>query len=59
MYLGDNVLLEGLRRFVREFERTRPDAQIFLARVPSRSDSAWRCSKATGSCAWSRSLASS
>ncbi len=34
MYLGDNVLLEGLRRFVDEFERTRPDAQIFLARVP-------------------------
>ena len=34
MYLGDNVLLEGLTRFVQEFERTRPDAQIFLARVP-------------------------
>jgi glucose-1-phosphate thymidylyltransferase len=34
MYLGDNVLLEGLGRFVEEFERTRPDAQIFLARVP-------------------------
>jgi len=34
MYLGDNVLLEGLRRFVEEFERTRPDAQIFLAKVP-------------------------
>ncbi len=34
MYLGDNVLLEGLGRFVKEFERTRPDAQIFLARVP-------------------------
>ncbi len=34
MYLGDNVLLEGLTRFVNEFERTRPDAQIFLARVP-------------------------
>jgi glucose-1-phosphate thymidylyltransferase len=34
MYLGDNVLLEGITGFVREFERTRPDAQIFLARVP-------------------------
>jgi len=34
MYLGDNVLLEGVAGFVREFERTRPDAQIFLARVP-------------------------
>ncbi len=34
MYLGDNVLLEGLRGFVEEFERHRPSAQIFLARVP-------------------------
>jgi glucose-1-phosphate thymidylyltransferase len=34
MYLGDNVLPEGLTRFVQEFEQTRPDAQIFLARVP-------------------------
>jgi glucose-1-phosphate thymidylyltransferase len=34
MYLGDNVLLEGVTRFVQEFERARPDAQIFLARVP-------------------------
>jgi glucose-1-phosphate thymidylyltransferase len=34
MYLGDNVLLEGVSRFVREFDRARPDAQIFLARVP-------------------------
>jgi glucose-1-phosphate thymidylyltransferase len=34
MYLGDNVLLEGVTRFVRGFERHRPDAQIFLAEVP-------------------------
>jgi glucose-1-phosphate thymidylyltransferase len=34
MYLGDNVLPEGLTRFVEEFERTGPEAQIFLARVP-------------------------
>src|SRR5262249_38121983 len=34
MYLGDNGLLEGVAGFVGEFERTRPDAQIFLARVP-------------------------
>jgi glucose-1-phosphate thymidylyltransferase len=34
MYLGDNVLLEGVKRFVDEFERNEPDAQIFLARVP-------------------------
>ena len=34
MYLGDNVILEGVTSFVREFERTRPDAQIFVAKVP-------------------------
>jgi glucose-1-phosphate thymidylyltransferase len=34
LYLGDNVLLEGITRFVQEFERHRPSAQIFLARVP-------------------------
>ena len=33
VYLGDNVLLEGVGRFVREFERHTPNAQIFLARV--------------------------
>lgn len=34
MYLGDNILLEGVSRFVRQFEEHAPDAQIFLARVP-------------------------
>ena len=34
MYLGDNLLLEGLGGFVRGFERHRPNAQIFLAAVP-------------------------
>ncbi len=33
LYLGDNVLLEGVARFVEEFERMRPDAQILLTRV--------------------------
>lgn len=33
MYLGDNVLLEGITRFVQEFERHKPNAQIFLAKV--------------------------
>ena len=33
-YLGDNVLLGGIVRFVREFENHRPNAQIFLTRVP-------------------------
>lgn len=34
MYLGDNVVLEGIAGFVAGFERHRPDAQIFLAKVP-------------------------
>lgn len=33
MYLGDNLLLEGLTAFVQEFERHRPNAQIFMTRV--------------------------
>ena len=33
LYLGDNVLVEGVTRFVREFERARPDAQILLTHV--------------------------
>jgi glucose-1-phosphate thymidylyltransferase len=33
-FLGDNVLLEGVRRFVRAFEDAGPDAQILLAQVP-------------------------
>lgn len=34
MYLGDNVLLEGVTDFVQAFDEHRPNAQIFLARVP-------------------------
>jgi glucose-1-phosphate thymidylyltransferase len=34
MYLGDNLLLEGLRGFVEGFQHHRPNAQIFLAAVP-------------------------
>jgi glucose-1-phosphate thymidylyltransferase len=33
MYLGDNVLVEGVARFVRDFEAHRPDAQILLTHV--------------------------
>jgi glucose-1-phosphate thymidylyltransferase len=33
MYLGDNILLEGVAGFVREFDANRPDAQILLTRV--------------------------
>jgi glucose-1-phosphate thymidylyltransferase len=33
MYLGDNLVLDGLGRCVEGFERHKPNAQIFLARV--------------------------
>src|SRR5690349_12328401 len=34
MYLGDNLLNRGIVRFVEEFAREQPAAQILLARVP-------------------------
>lgn len=33
MYLGDNLIKDGITPFVREFERERPNSQILLARV--------------------------
>jgi glucose-1-phosphate thymidylyltransferase len=33
MYLGDNLIKDGITSFVRDFEAERPDAQILLARV--------------------------
>ncbi len=33
MYLGDNLIKDGVSPFVREFEREAPDAQILLAKV--------------------------
>jgi len=33
MYLGDNLIKDGITRFVREFEAEKPDAQILLAKV--------------------------
>ncbi len=33
MYLGDNLIKDGITPFVREFEREKPDAQILLAQV--------------------------
>ncbi len=33
MYLGDNLIQDGITPFVREFEAERPDAQILLAHV--------------------------
>jgi glucose-1-phosphate thymidylyltransferase len=34
MYLGDNLIKDGITPFVREFEAEGPDAQILLAKVP-------------------------
>ena len=33
MYLGDNLIKDGITQFVREFEAEKPDAQILLAKV--------------------------
>ncbi len=33
MYLGDNLIKDGITPFVQEFEREKPDAQILLAKV--------------------------
>ena len=38
MYLGDNLIKDGITPFVREFEAERPDAQILLAKVPNPSE---------------------
>jgi glucose-1-phosphate thymidylyltransferase len=35
MYLGDNLILDGITALVREFERDRPNSQILLAHVPN------------------------
>jgi glucose-1-phosphate thymidylyltransferase len=35
MFLGDNLILDGITPLVREFERERPNSQILLAHVPN------------------------
>ncbi|MCX5778243.1 MAG: glucose-1-phosphate thymidylyltransferase [Elusimicrobia bacterium] len=35
MYLGDNLLKDGLTDLVAEFQKNRPNAQILLSRVPN------------------------
>ena len=35
MFLGDNLLKEGIREFVGNFERDKPNCQILLAHVPN------------------------
>jgi glucose-1-phosphate thymidylyltransferase len=34
MFLGDNLILDGIRGLVEEFRRERPNSEILLARVP-------------------------
>ncbi|HEU4333810.1 MAG TPA: glucose-1-phosphate thymidylyltransferase [Candidatus Eisenbacteria bacterium] len=34
MFLGDNLILDGIRALVEEFQRDRPNSEILLARVP-------------------------
>jgi len=38
MYLGDNLIKDGITTFVREFEAEKPDAQILLAKVRNPSE---------------------
>lgn len=35
MYLGDNLIRGGIGDFVRQFEASRPDAMVLLAKVPN------------------------
>ncbi len=34
MYLGDNLIISGIKEFVAEFEQHRPNSQILLVKVP-------------------------
>jgi glucose-1-phosphate thymidylyltransferase len=38
MYLGDNLIKDGIQQFVKEFETEKPNAQILLAKVPNPSE---------------------
>ncbi|MBN1385129.1 MAG: glucose-1-phosphate thymidylyltransferase [Elusimicrobia bacterium] len=35
MYLGDNLIRDGIKTFVDEFKKKKPNAQILLAKVPN------------------------
>jgi glucose-1-phosphate thymidylyltransferase len=35
MYLGDNLILDGIKNFVAQFEANKPNSQILLAHVPN------------------------
>ncbi len=55
MYLGDNLLRDGITELVEAFRAHEPDALILLTRVPDPGTSASPSWTASGSCAWSRS----
>jgi glucose-1-phosphate thymidylyltransferase len=38
VYLGDNLIIDGIKDFVRRFEANRPNCQILLAHVPNPQD---------------------
>lgn len=35
VYLGDNLIIDGIRSFVQQFESSKPNCQILLAHVPN------------------------
>ncbi len=55
MYLGDNLLRDGITDLVEAFRASEPDALILLTKVPDPPSSASPSSTASGSCGWSRS----
>ena len=55
MYLGDNLLRDGITELVDAFRDDEPDALILLTRSPTRGTTASPSSTATASSAWSRS----
>ena len=42
MYLGDNLLRDGITELVEQFRAEQPDALILLTPVPDPSTTAWR-----------------
>jgi len=42
MYLGDNLIKDGIKTLVEEFKKNKPNAQILLARVPTPTNSVWQ-----------------
>ena len=58
MYLGDNLIRDGITPFVREFEEEKPNAQILLAHVKTPQDYGVAELRAIASCGSKRSRSS-